>query len=129
MLDRLPDIYHDLSIFADVLPGNEASPVHPFSGFVLNINVVTRCHRDPKDLRICLVLVIGHHVGGELFLVELGLVLRLRNGDMTLFPSGRITHGNLHYKGIRASLVLHSDGAGRVWADNRNHWAGHEYMS
>ena len=128
LIERLPEIYQDLSIFADVLPGNEASPVHPFGGFVLNINVVTRAHCDVKDLHVCLVLVIGQHTGGELCLVEPGLVLRLRNGDMALFPSGCITHFNLHYKGIRSSLVLHSDGAGKAWADNRNHWIGHGFM-
>jgi len=96
---------------------------------VLNINVVTQSYCDPKDLRVCLVLVIGQHMGGELCLFEPGLVLRLRNGDMVLFPSGHITHFNLHYKGLRASLVLHSDGAGKAWADNRNKWMGHEYMT
>jgi hypothetical protein len=55
--------------------------------------------------------------------------MRLGNGDMALFPSGRTTHFNLHYKGTRASLVLHSDGAGRKWAENRNHWIGHGSMT
>lgn len=129
LLDHLPDIYEELSLFADVLPGKEASPVHPFGGFVLNINVVTQSHRDLKDQSVCLVLVIGRHVGGELCLVEPGLVLRLRNGDIVVFPSGRITHFNLNYRGIRASIVLHSDRAGKAWADNRSGWIGHEYMS
>jgi predicted 2-oxoglutarate/Fe(II)-dependent dioxygenase YbiX len=115
-------------MFVDVLPGKEASPSHPFSGFVLNINVITRCHRDVKDHRVCLVLVIGDHVGGELCLQELGLVVRLRNGDIVVFPSGKITHFNLHYQGVRASIVLHSDNAGQSWVDNRNHWMGHDYM-
>lgn len=124
-----PGIYKELSIFADVLPGKDASPAHPFSGFVLNLNVVTRSHRDVKDYSICLVLVIGQHVGGELCLVEPGLVLRLQNGDAVIFPSGKITHFNLHYQGTRASIVLHSDRAGKAWADDRNSWIGHEYMS
>ena len=113
----------------DVLPGKEASPTHPFSGFVLNLNVVTRAHRDVKDQSCCLILVIGEHVGGELCLVEPGWVLRLRNGDMAMFPSGKITHFNLHYKGIRGSLVLHSDYAGKSWAEDRNGWMGHEYFA
>src|ERR1700690_4218627 len=53
----------------DVLPGKEASPTHPFSGFVLNLNIVTRAHRDVKDQSCCLILVMGEHVGGELCLV------------------------------------------------------------
>jgi hypothetical protein len=78
---------------------------------------------------MCLVLVIGQHAGGELCLVEPGLVLRLRNGDIALFPSGRITHFNLNYLGIRASVVLHSDKEGKAWADDRAGWMGNDYMS
>jgi hypothetical protein len=105
------------------------SPAHPFGGFVLNINVVTGAHRDFKDLKICLVLVIGDHIGGELCLVEPGLVLQLRNGDMAIFPSGRITHFNLHYTGTRASVVLHSDYAGKKWGESRNGWTHNNFMS
>jgi hypothetical protein len=126
---QLPDIYDDLSIFADVLPGHEVAPAHPFCGIVLNINVVTGAHRDFKDLEICLVIDIGDHVGGELCLVEPGIVLRLRNGDMAIFPSGRITHFNLHYTGTRASMVLHSDGEGVKWGRDRNGWEHHKFMS
>ncbi|KAL6301707.1 hypothetical protein BKA93DRAFT_712769, partial [Sparassis latifolia] len=73
--EQLPELYGSLAIYADVLPGNTASPVYPFSGFVVNLNVATRPHRDVKDLNVCLVLVIGSHIGGELCLVEPGLVL------------------------------------------------------
>jgi hypothetical protein len=125
----LPTTYENLCIFADVLPGNEVSPAHPFGGFVLNINVVTGAHRDVKDLELCLVLAVGNHTGGELCLVEPGLVLRLRNGDMAIFPSGRLTHFNLHYQGTRASVVLHSDYAGKIWGENRMGWQHHNFMS
>ena len=118
-----------MSVFADVLPGKAASPVHPFGGFVINLNVVTRCHRDVNDQSVCLIVVIGSHTGGELCLLEPGLVLRLRNGDIVIFPSGHITHFNLHYHGIRASMVLHSDRAGKFWANDRAGWIGHESMS
>jgi hypothetical protein len=110
------------------LPGNEVSPSHPFCGIVLNINVTTAVHRDFKDLKICLVMDVGDHVGGELCLVEPGIILRMRNGDMALFPSNRITHFNLHYKGIHASLVLHSDKEGKKWGEDRNGWNGHKFM-
>jgi hypothetical protein len=130
MQQDLPEQYHDLALFAEVLPGKVASPVHPFTGFVLNINVVTRAHRDPKDLnKICLVLVIGDHIGGELCLIEPGLVLPLGSGDIIVFPSGLITHFNLHYQGTRASLVLHSDGAGKQWVEDKMGWMDHNYMS
>ena len=104
------------------------SPTYPFGGFVLNINVATQAHRDPKDLGLCLVLTIGQYSGGELCLYEPGLVMRLRDGDMVLFCSGGITHFNLHYEGTRASLVLHSDYAGKGWAENRNHWIDNEFF-
>jgi hypothetical protein len=95
---------------------------------VLNINVVTGCHHDFKDMNICLVLDIGEHEGGELCFVEPRLVVRLCNGDMALFQSRQITHFNLHYIGTRASVVLHSDGAGKQWGENRNGWEGHSFM-
>jgi hypothetical protein len=74
-------------------------------------------------------LVIGQFAGGELCLFEPGLVMPLRNGDMVVFPSRSITHFNLHYEGTRASVVLHSDYAGKGWAENRNDWADNEFMS
>lgn len=110
-------------LFADVLPGREISPVHPFAGVVINLNIVTFGHRDEKDLRCCLVIPIGDFEGGELVLVELGLVFELKNGDMILFPSCSITHLNLHYRGHQGSLVLHSDKAGLAYGQwDRNGW-------
>ena len=107
---------------------NDFSPAYPFGGFVLNINVVTQAHRDAKDFDICLVLVIGQHVGGELCLFEPGLVMPLQEGDMVAFPSGKITHFNLHYEGTRASVILHSDYAGKAWAETRNGWMNNKFM-
>ncbi|KAH9976959.1 hypothetical protein BJV74DRAFT_798638 [Russula compacta] len=46
LLECHPDVYKELSIFTDVLPGKDVSPVHPFGGFVVNLNVVTWTHRD-----------------------------------------------------------------------------------
>ena len=56
------------------------SPVYLFSGYIVNINVSTRAHRDLQDKKICLIIVISSEdcIGGELCLVELGLVLRLQ---------------------------------------------------
>ena len=73
--EKLPDQYDTIRLFAEVLPGKEASPAFPFSGFTVNINVVTRAHRDVKDETLCIVLVVGSFDGGELVLWELGLVL------------------------------------------------------
>ena len=76
--EKLPDQYDTIRLFAEVLPGKEASPAFPFSGFTVNINVVTRAHRDVKDETLCVVLVVGSFDGGELVLWEQGLVLELQ---------------------------------------------------
>lgn len=111
-----------------MLPGNDVCAAHPFSGFVVNLNVTTRGHRDAKDWTACLVLVLGDHTGGELVLVEPGIVIPLHSGDLIVFPSMRLTHFNMHYKGTRASLVLHSDRAGHKWVVDGNEWQDHGCM-
>ncbi|KAF8909033.1 hypothetical protein CPB84DRAFT_1632420, partial [Gymnopilus junonius] len=69
-LKRLfPDTFLSLSISVQFLPNSTTSPVYPFAGFVLNVNVSTRMHRDTGDKDICLVLIISDCVGGELVLV------------------------------------------------------------
>lgn len=100
-------------------------PGYPFGSIVINLNVVTNGHRDTMDHKVCLVIVLGEHEGGELCLEEPGLVLPMKSGDIVLFQSCKITHFNLHYKGERASIVLHSDKAllphvvdGHMWNSN-----------
>lgn len=74
--------------------------------------------------------MIGDHKGGELCLLELGLVLELKNGDVIMFKSGQISHFNLHYSGTRASIVLNTDAAIHEYASNgMNGWASNNYMS
>ena len=111
-----------------MLPGNAYSIAHPFSGFVINVNVATKVHRDSHDLTACVVLAIGDFSKGELVLKEPGLVIPLRSGDAVIFPSGDISHFNLAYEGQRASLVLHSDKAGQTWVKDRNGWKMNEYL-
>ncbi|KAF8871280.1 hypothetical protein CPB84DRAFT_1623617, partial [Gymnopilus junonius] len=79
------------------LPNCGVSPVYPFGGYVLNINVSTRIHHDTGDQHICLVLVISDCVGGELVFKEPGLVLDLKNGDVVIFTSKDISHFNQHF--------------------------------
>ncbi|KAH9912434.1 uncharacterized protein B0H18DRAFT_853002, partial [Fomitopsis serialis] len=93
----LPMEYERLEATAAILPGNNVSAVSPFAALVVNLNVVTRAHRDRQDDGVCLVLPIGEFEGGELCLVEAGLVIPLRNGDFAVFPSCKLTHFNLHY--------------------------------
>ena len=62
-------------------------------------------------------------------MMEPGLVLCLRNRDAVAFPSHKVTHFNLNFKGKRASLVFHSDKAGLAWCEDGNGWKGNKYFS
>lgn len=121
----LPSEYSVLKPWVDVLPANEFSPVYPFGGFVINLNVATRVHRDTGDLCLCLILVISDCEGGDLCLYEPGVVLELRSGDVVLFKSDRLTHFNLHFKGFRSSMVFYTDRAAGAWVSSRNGWKDH----
>lgn len=126
----LPEEYEVIKLFADVLPAGETSPAFPFSGFVINFNVCTRIHVDKEDLNFCVVLVISEDcVGGDLCFLEPGIRLGLRNGDMVVFRSSILSHFNLHFKGMRASVVLHTDRAGMEWVKDRNGWCHSFYMN
>lgn len=125
----LPFDYDHLESIATVLPEQNMSAVHPFVGLVVNLNVVTTAHRDAKDHKFCLVLALGEFDGGELCLYEAGLVIPLRHGDFTVFPSCDLTHFNLHYNGLRASIVLHTDKEMLKWLDgDRNGWAFNDHF-
>ena len=96
---------------------------------MINMNVATRVHRDEGDLSLCFILEISDCKGGELCLMEPGLVIELRNGDGVAFCSNKITHFNLDFKGKRASLVFHSDRAGLAWCKDGNGWKGNKFFS
>ena len=124
MEQLLPKNVAELKIALEVLPCSHTSPVYPFAGYVVNLNVSTRAHRDLQDKDICLIIVISDDdcVGGELCLVELGLVLALRNGDAIVFASTKITHFNAHFKGRRVSLVFQTDKHLNSWVEDRGGW-------
>ncbi|KAJ7272360.1 hypothetical protein C8J57DRAFT_1507215 [Mycena rebaudengoi] len=118
----LPDDYETIKVYVSRLPLNERSHAHPFGGFVVNIAVATRGHRDAGDKLFCVVIPFGRWTGGELCLFEPGFVFRLRPWDIILFPSCDITHFNLDFQGVRLSLVLHSDKHGDHWVVDGNGW-------
>ncbi|THH14221.1 hypothetical protein EUX98_g9633, partial [Antrodiella citrinella] len=109
---HLPDEFEEVVGFANSLPHWTAPAAYPFSGFVVNLNVMTRSHRDTKDTSICLVLVLGEHEGGDLCLVEPGLTVKLREGDFIVFPS-----------------VFHGDKDGEFWRKYYGHWQRHHHWS
>jgi hypothetical protein len=125
----LPDEYAVLSQYVDILPCNDVSPVYPFTGFVLNINVTTLLHRDPEDEKFCLLLIVSDCEGGELCFLEPGLAFGLKLGDVIAFPSTKLTHFNAHFSGYRNSLVLHSDKHFRRWVEDNNGWKGHTRLT
>ncbi|KAI1785140.1 hypothetical protein LXA43DRAFT_900434, partial [Ganoderma leucocontextum] len=127
-LVHLGDLYYELACYAEAIPGRKPSPSHPFAGFILNLNIAAKAHRDGKDFKACLVLPIGTFAGGELCLYEPGLVLPLRSGDCAVFRSCDVTHFNLTYTGTRASIVLHSDREGLKWVNGRMGWEGNSYL-
>ncbi|KIY42867.1 hypothetical protein FISHEDRAFT_9309, partial [Fistulina hepatica ATCC 64428] len=93
-----PEEFEELHIFAEILPCKSNSLAFPFGGFVLNFNISTKLHHDHMDLKTgCGVLVIGYHKGGDLCLLEPGLVIEAQNGDFIFFRSRDISYFNLHY--------------------------------
>ncbi|SJL05239.1 uncharacterized protein ARMOST_08605 [Armillaria ostoyae] len=100
--------------------GRTTSPAYPFSGFVINVGVATNGHCDGFDKIAYVVMPFGDWEGGELCLYEAGHVWCLKPWDVLIFPSGRITHFNLHFTGLQGSLILHSDGRSDSWAEGED---------
>lgn len=123
-----PDTVKILETIIDILPLGDAMPLHPFTSFVINFNVSTLVHRDYKDKEVCIVFQFSNCEGGELVLVEPGLVIRMRNGDGVIFRSAEISHFNLDYTGERVSMVFHTDNSMDDWAKDRNSWIHNIYM-
>lgn len=120
-----------MTVYATVLPGNNISDVDPWLSWVVNLNVLTRLHRDTKDIGWCLDLVITDKDfrGGELGMVELGLVLPLQNGDFCIFRSMDITHFNLEFVGERCSFVFATCKEFASWEKDRHGWESNKFMT
>ena len=121
---HLPDEYSRLTEAIDMLPGASHSPFSPMSSLVVNLNVSTLVHRDSFDKELCLVMPVGEFDGGALVLVEQGLVLPLRNGDIMVFRSAETMHFNMTYSGCGCSFVMQMDKEFDKWVNNRNGWSG-----
>ena len=128
MENYLQEEFEMLMEVVSVLPGNAVPPVIPFISLVVNINVISKAHRDSHDRHLCMVIPVGHFEGGALCLLENGLVLELRNGDIALFRSSEVMHFNLDYQGARASLVFQTDKEFAAWLKNHNGWVDNDTM-
>lgn len=128
---HLPKEYEILSQYAEVLPAGSFCPAYPFTSFIINFNVSTKLHRDWNDMEFCVVLVVSEDAceGGDLCFMEPGIRLQMKNGDIVMFRSQKITHFNMHVKGMRTSIVFHSDVAGKDWVNNRNGLKKSIYMN
>ena len=122
---HLPDAHKHLSVFCDILPLNIRPATYPFPGLVINLQVATEGHLDSADDTICVVIPFGDFEDGELILFEAGLMIRVIEGDLVIFPSNQLTHFNMHFKGVRGSVVMHSDKEAKRWKTDRNGWISH----
>lgn len=125
---HLHDEYKKIKVLAELLTLNDSPSTYPFPGFVLNLQVCTAPHLDSGDGTFCVVIPFGTWENGELVLYEAGLVLDLKAGDIIIFPSFKLTHFNLNFQGVRCSVVMHVDKAGRSWAKDRRGWFTHIVM-
>ncbi|KAH6916725.1 hypothetical protein BKA70DRAFT_1089875, partial [Coprinopsis sp. MPI-PUGE-AT-0042] len=126
-----PGTVKRLSQICEVLPCNDASPVYPFSGFVINLNVMTRVHLDSQDDDLYNISTgsLNSFDDGALCFQDLGLVVRLPFGGSTAFRSSILTHFNRHFQGHRASLVLHADRHAKGWLEDHHGWDRNIWMS
>lgn len=131
---HLPQVYKELEIHCEFLPLHDEAPARPFTSMVVNLCACTKGHRDKGDKTWCTTFTIGKCEGGEICLHEAGLVLDSRPGDMIVFQSQKETHFNLHMKGIRSTVVLHSDRTMDAWTGGEetegddppyNRWGSH----
>ncbi|KAJ7670441.1 hypothetical protein B0H17DRAFT_948758, partial [Mycena rosella] len=134
LADRLqlyrPKLCEQLECYIDVLPRNAACPWAPFGGIVVNFNACSDAHRDGLDLlkRCFIIPVMRNCEGGGVVLYEARLVLDMHSGHGLLFPSGWFTHFNLHYRGVRASLVFHTDGQSKKWIPGKGGQGGNGWI-
>lgn len=131
MYNYLPKENDGLEVYVELIPSSNRSPVEPWCGWVLNLNVLTRIHRDNRDGILCGDLPITNKgfVGGNLVLAQPGLVIPLMNGDFGTFQSMSTDHFNLDYKGERCSFVFQTDKEFKSWAEDRHGWASNAFLT
>jgi hypothetical protein len=122
---HLPEQHQELAIFCDILPLNDTPATYPFPGCVINIQVATISHLDRSDKVICIVIPFGEFEDGRIVLYELGIVVEMLEGIILGFPSYDVTHFNLHFRGVRGSIVLQEDKEVDSWIKDRNGWDSH----
>ena len=93
----------------------------------LGPQTVTPMHRDAQNLSygLCMVSAFGDfdgEDGGELLLYEPGAVVQMLPGDLLIFPSAAITHGNLKLSErpnqVKYSFTHYTSGSLFQWVAN-----------
>lgn len=127
----LPEEYDGMQVYAELIPSSNHSAVDPWCGWVLNLNVMTRIHRDNGDVGLCAdgVITSPDYVGGDLCLAQPGLILPLLNGDFSFFTSMSTDHFNLDYKGERCSYVFQTCKEFKSWEEDRHGWKDNKFMT
>ena len=127
----LPDEHDQMEVYVELLPSANRTAAAPWCGWVLNLNVLTHVHRDDSDIGWCYdgVITDDQFEGGDLGLVQPGIVIPLLNGDFTVFPSMENDHFNLDYKGERCSFVFQTCKEFKSWHEDRHGWIDNKYMT
>ncbi|KAG8791642.1 hypothetical protein FRC12_008544 [Ceratobasidium sp. 428] len=120
----LPGLMNQHEVLSDSLGPVYPLGSAPFCMTVLNVQSVSRGHRDAADMEdnICLIFAFGEFEGGALCVLEPGIVYDLPNGQFAAIRSKRNVHFNLDYKGRRFSFVFTSDNELKRWEERRNGW-------
>ncbi len=89
-------------------------PFGVFPMIAINYNTISDYHWDEHDdlNGFCCLVALGDFEGGEICFPQLKIIIPLRPGQVLLFPSRLLLHGNLVVtKGIRHSIVyfVHSN--------------------
>jgi hypothetical protein len=122
---HLPEIHSQLSVFCEILPLNSRPSTYPFPGCIINLLVATEAHWDSGDDIVCVVIPFGEFKDAELVLMEARTMVDIQEGDVFIFPSFQLTHFNMAFKGVRGSIVMHSDKDAKRWRTDRNGWQNH----
>ena len=76
----------------------------------INFNTISDFHWDEKDEEncFCILITLGDYEGDKLCFPQLNLIIPLKPGQILLFRSRLLLHGNcILTKGIRHSIVYH----------------------
>jgi hypothetical protein len=74
----------------------------------INYNCATEFHIDLNDNGLCTVVPVGEWEGGYLIFPHLGLRIKLIKGQVVMFRSNLLIHGNSPAQGVHFSMVFFS---------------------